>query len=265
MGIKRFIRTKLIENLPNRYQLVIERLYLYHYYGDSYIGKEVKLFKQLCNPHKTSLDIGANDGDLTLFLCKLSSHVYCFEPVPSLAEYLDHRFHGCNVSVENCALGDVNDELYLNVPLVGKRKFETRSSLIIDFETSCILGQKITEIEKIKVKVKRLDDFKLSNIGFMKIDVEGFELQVLKGAIEAIEKNMPNMLIEIEQRHHKNCNIYDIFRYIVDLGYSGYFIYNKELINIEEFDVKKMQKNEKSNDYVNNFIFTPSPIENVNF
>jgi heptosyltransferase-2 len=43
MGIRRIIRINLIEKLPPKYKLFIERLYLYYYYGDNYIGKEVKI------------------------------------------------------------------------------------------------------------------------------------------------------------------------------------------------------------------------------
>lgn len=264
MGIRRMIRSDLIEKLPNKYQFFIERLYTYHCVRN-YVETDVRIMKQLCNPHKNALDVGANQGVFTLFLCKFSSYVYCFEPVPRLGEYLKNRFHGCNVSVENCALGNFNGELYLNIPCVESGKLETRSSLAIDFENEYILGEKVTDVEKIKVNVRRLDDFHINNVGFIKLDVEGFEFQVLEGGKETIKQNMPNMLIEIEKRHHKKDNIYDIFQYIIDLGYFGYFICNKKLRKSEEFDVMKMQNhtNEKSKDYINNFIFSPSPISNL--
>ena len=50
-------------------------------------------------------------------------------------------------------------------------------------------------------QVRRLDGLDLGDIGFMKIDVEGFEAQVIEGARETIARCRPVMLIEIEQAH----------------------------------------------------------------
>jgi len=45
----------------------------------------------------------------------------------------------------------------------------------------------------------------------MKIDVEGFEYEVLLGGKDTIKRNMPNIYIEIEQKHHKSNNINHVF------------------------------------------------------
>ena len=189
MSLKKTIRTHFVAKLPQRLQLSIERFYLYHYYGDNYVGTEVKIMKKLCNLGKQSLDIGANMGVITLYLSKYSSHVYCFEPLPGLAEYLKHKFQGCNVSVENCALGNSNDRMSINLPSTGNSRFESRASLVHTYEDEYILGNKVTDVEKIEVSVKRLDDYQFDNIGFIKIDVEGYEFQVLLGGEKTIRNN----------------------------------------------------------------------------
>lgn len=265
MKIKKLIRSNLVEKLPSKYCFFILRLYLYHFVKN-YIKDDVKIIKQLCNPSKKSLDIGANKGVFTLFLCKYSSHVYCFEPLQYLGNYLKERFKDCNVTVECCALGNTNEKRYLRIPSIENTLLDTRSSLVAHFNSNdYLLGRKITNIEKVIVNVKRLDDFQIDKIGFMKIDVEGFEMQVLEGGIKTIKRNMPNMLIEIEQRHHKEKDINDIFKFIKDIGYYGYFFKNKKITTINEFNKKEMQNNcnEKSSNYVNNFIFLPSPISNL--
>jgi FkbM family methyltransferase len=48
-----------------------------------------------------------------------------------------------------------------------------------------------------KAKQVRLDSFNLENISFIKIDVEGYEMEVIRGALETIKKNKPTMIIEI--------------------------------------------------------------------
>lgn len=264
MGFRKIVRLHLIDKFPRKYQLQIERLYLY-YFVRNYVETDVRILRQLCNSRKISLDVGANQGVFTLFLSKYSSHVYCFEPVPWLGEYLRNKYKGCNVSVINCALGDMGSEMYLNIPSVGNMKYETRSSLISQFENDYIEGKRVTNIEKIKVAVKKLDDFRISNIGLVKIDVEGFEYQVLKGGEETILQNRPVIFIEIEQKHHKKNDIQEIFNYLHNMDYLGYFFHNKELKKISEFDVRLMQiqSNEKTDQYINNFIFSPDPISHL--
>ena len=264
MSIRSIIRVKLVEKLPTKYRFFIERLYLYYFVSEQ-LKSDLKIIKQLCNPYKASLDVGTNDGTITLFLCKFSSHAYCFEPIPRWSEYLRQKFNGCNVTVEECALGNSDGYLCMNIPYVSGQKWETRGSLIKDFENELIFGEKVTDVERLTVRTRRLDDFNISNIGFIKIDVEGFEFEVLKGGENTIKKEMPNMFIEIEQRHHKKDSIYDIFQYVVNLGYFAYFIHNGKIKAIEEFNLEKMQKedDEKTDDYIHNFIFSPISITNL--
>ena len=169
------------------------------------------------------------------------------------------------MTVNHCALGnpDTNSNSYLWVPTVGSDVFETRGSLKTNFENEYILERKVTRVHKIDVTVKKLDDFRIEHVGFMKIDVEGFEPEVLQGAKETIKNSKPNIFIEIEQRYHKQSNVVDIFNYIVDLGYVGYFTFRKKLRRIADFDANIMQnpENEKCKGlYVSNFIFTPYEI-----
>ncbi len=265
MSLRRTIRTKLVDKLPKKYRFLIERVYLSHCVKN-YIETEVKIMKQLCDPRKNSLDIGANQGVFTLFLSDFSSHVYCFEPLPWLCDRLSDKFSDSNVTIENCALANDNGDSYINIPSVGGKRFDTRSSLATNFENNYVMGEKVTDVKRVKVPLRRLDDFHIDNIGFIKIDVEGFEVETLRGARETIKQNMPNMFVEIEQKHHKIMDISDIFKYILGLGYHGYFIYNKQLRKIEEFDLDSMQnvEDETIGEYVNNFIFTPSHISTLN-
>jgi FkbM family methyltransferase len=260
MAVRRIIRSMIVEKLPKKTQLFVERMY-FHYFVRNYIENEIRIIKKLCRADKNSLDIGANDGIFTLFLCKLSSHVFCFEPVPKWNQYLKEKYLHCNVTVEDCALGNSDGDAYLSIPYVGKKEYDTRSSLIRNFENEYIRGEKVTDIQKTKVKTRRLDDFDIGNIGFMKIDVEGFEVEVLKGAEQTIAREMPNIFIEIEQKNHKDRSISDIFNYIKEFGYYGYFVKDKGVVGIEEFDIEEMQKETGSingdyRDYINNFIFS---------
>jgi FkbM family methyltransferase len=223
----------------------------------------VNILKRFCNSKKVSLDIGANKGVFTLYLSKLSRYVYSFEPLPQLSNYLSTVYQGCNVAIINCALGSEKGELYLNIPSVGLKQYDAYSSLVTEFEDKRILGDKVTNVDKIKVKLERLDDFELKDVGFIKIDVEGYEREVLEGATDTIRSNMPVMFIEIEQRHHRETSIYDVFKHITDLGCYGYFVENRKIRNIREFDADlyQDQRNEGRKDlYINDFVFSFEPI-----
>src|SRR5215471_5778098 len=146
MSLRKAVRRYVVDRLPSRYRLAAERTYLYHYYGDAYVARDARVFRQLCSPERVSLDIGANWGLMTLFLSRYSRHVYSFEPVPWVCEKLKRKFEGSNVSVMDFALGDVAGELPISIPWVGNTRMETRSSLSKDFGQEEILGAQVTQV-----------------------------------------------------------------------------------------------------------------------
>jgi len=254
MGIRRFVRKRLLSRLSDEMRILVERIYYY-----PYVRREVKIFKHLCDPNKVALDVGANKGDVSLYLSKLASHVCSFEPIKHLCDSMQSRFKGSNVSIYNCALGNNQGEMYINIPCIGTRQIDSRSSLIKDFTVESIKGNAITKVEKEKIRIERLDDLAIKNIGFIKIDVEGFEFEVMKGGANTIKTEMPNLYIEIEQRHHEHENIIAVINAICAFGYEGFFYCNNVLRSVKEFNPEEMQQiaHEKSDRYINNFIFIP--------
>jgi len=70
--------------------------------------------------------------------------------------------------------------------------------------------------DTLKVNIRTLDSFNLQNVGLIKIDTQGYELQVLLGAKETILKNKPRLIIEI----HREEQIKEIAEIMEDLNYS---------------------------------------------
>ena len=105
-------------------------------------------------------------------------------------------------------------------------------------------------------------------VDLVKIDVEGHEMSVLRGASVTLRKYLPAMLIEIEQRH-LDCPIKDVFAEIDDIGYVLYFIDGAALRPISEFDLEKHQLSSVAQQvftpfsmpegYVHNFCAVASP------
>ena len=258
--MKKLIKNLLVEHLPPNWQLGFYRNYFYRCKGD-YVKPEVDLFKKLSDPAKTTLDIGANDGTYSMYLCRFAAQLYCFEPLPWLADGMKKKFRAAgNVTVENCALGSKNETAVIRIPVTKNRRYDTRSSLAGNFEGQLINGEQVLEIKDLSVAVKKLDDFNLNNIGFIKMDVEGFELEAIKGGRETILRNRPALFIEIEQQHHKDMPIAEIFKYILALGYAGYFQFEDQFLPVAKFEPARHQAiaaDGSRGAYCGNFIFLP--------
>jgi hypothetical protein len=97
--------------------------------------------------------------------------------------------------------------------------------------------------ETVGVEVQRLDDALGPDaerpISFVKCDVEGHELAVLRGA-DAVLARRPAILIEVEQRH-QDTPIEEVFEHLETRGYDGYIVRDGSLRPIAEFDVERDQ------------------------
>jgi FkbM family methyltransferase len=164
------------------------------------------------------------------------------------------------VQVEAVALSDVQADASLRV----LERDEGRSTIERDNTLEDPDGSDKYEIT---VPTRRLDDYGLDAVGFVKIDVEGHELAVLRGGSTTLQRFRPTILVEIEERHKPN-SINDVNEFLAALGYNGYFILSRDLRPIAEFDLSKHQNVEhiggwktnwqRSGVYVNNFFFVPA-------
>ena len=119
---------------------------------------------------------------------------------------------------------------------------------------------------------KRLDDFALGNVGFVKIDVEGHELAVLKGARQLLVDQRPNLLVEIEEHADRKGELDAIIEFLRELSYQGWYWQTRQWHPIEELDrVQVRQMADRvarygyaanlllhAHRYVHNFLFRPS-------
>jgi FkbM family methyltransferase len=99
-----------------------------------------------------------------------------------------------NVTVLLLAVSDKAGRSTLYLPRMGRVAVDTRATL----EATANPG-----FDAIEIDTKRIDDLALENIAFMKIDVEGHEQAVLRGARDLIASSRPTLLIESEERHGK--------------------------------------------------------------
>tara|TARA_B100000787_G_scaffold166392_1_gene151578 strand:+ start:3293 stop:4156 length:864 start_codon:yes stop_codon:yes gene_type:complete len=209
------------------------------------LERDAKILKKM--KFNTTVDIGANNGYFTNMLLKVSKKVISFEPIIYLYQLNLKLFKNKNVTFYNLALGDKKSYGKINIP----RDNDPESSLINKFKNSYIQKVKISTGDEI-LQSKRID--------FIKIDVEGYELFVLKGLKKIIKKNLPIFLIEIEKRHNKNYK--EIFNYMINHNYKIFYLdkNNKfkiiEIKSISKFiDRNQNFKKYKISAYLNNFWF----------
>jgi FkbM family methyltransferase len=155
------------------------------------MGKdEIQLLRKVVRPDSRIADVGANQGIYTLFFSNLvpRGRIYAFEPDPTLFASLKEnvqRNGAKNVVVFNAAAASQTGKLLLRPGL-----FNRGDNQIVQNERS--------EAGTIQVDAISLDqtipDLRLD---LLKIDVQGFEVEVLKGAEELIRAN-PNLSIFVE-------------------------------------------------------------------
>jgi len=137
-------------------------------------------------PKKHALDIGANVGFMTAYFAKRWQNVTAFEPTPSVFACLQ----------QNCTRDNINNIAIALSNETGTVLFavQARSEINQIVSSTDVLRKHWSAIE---VPAATLDSLNLTDIDMIKIDVEGHELSVLKGAENTIRAQRPLIAIEI--------------------------------------------------------------------
>ena len=212
---------------------------------------EIDLLKRFIKPGTDSIDVGVYRGVYSYERSKYAKKVHSFEPNPLIFKYINKNLKKIsnNIDLYNFALSNENKVSNLRIPIRNKKIDKE------NYEEHYLMGRatvhelnNFQNYEKFEITLKKIDDFNFDNeISFMKIDVEGHEMEVIEGGKLFIKKNKPVLLVEIEERHSKK-NVHDSIDYINELGYKSY-IY-------DENDLKKTSEL-KSMKLLTNFIFLP--------
>ena len=214
---------------------------------------EIALLPVLCSMEGVSLDIGGNIGLYTNQLLQCSGRCIAFEPLPHLATLLKRAFGraGERFQVEQVALSDREGVTQLRMPQ-GSFGYST-------IEPSNALEGKVgtEKIVSFDVTTRRLDDYDLQNVHFVKIDVEGHELSVLRGGLLTLQRNQPTLLIEVEDRHNLG-SVAKVHAFLQELGYESFFLSGDQLRPFAEFDLTRHQDMAAPRSYIRNFIFVPA-------
>lgn len=211
---------------------------------------ELRLLSGLVDPHRTAVDVGANKGTYTWFLARLCRHVYAYEPNPAMRWMLT-RCTPRNVTVFARALSDHCGEAVLRIPKMRERFANNIGTLRDAFDD--------LPCELVPVATTRLDDDGLVDVGFLKIDVEGHEQEVLRGAREIIARDRPVLLIEIIAEHNDR-PIDDTIDFVEHLGYRAHVVQGTQLADWSELrDIREERSRRgESNPRIRNYVFLPT-------
>ena len=185
---------------------------------------ELNVLPLLVDPNRTCVDAGANRGTYTYFLSKLSQHVYAYEPNPAM-RWILKRVAARNVSISNVALSDRTGQAEFAVPKSNSAFRNNAGSLEV-----AQLSQSTADIVRFQVPTARLDEQGVSNVGFIKIDVEGHEREVLAGARQVIERDRPVLLIEMMEALAPGETAGNS-EFVEQLGYQSFLLVGKRLVD----------------------------------
>ncbi len=174
-----------------------------------------------------AIDIGANIGLWAKDLSKYFNNIVCFEPNPFCHECLKKNITLENSKIYPYGLGEKEEtrELFVDLTKLGGSSFINKTKIGFNQDGSKIYGEFGQETVKKNIEIKKLDDFDFKKINFIKIDVQGYELNVLKGAQNTLINNNPVICLEEEDPKNKT-----IINFLKNLNYDLVDVILKEQI-----------------------------------
>lgn len=147
--------------------------------------------KKFIDPDKNILDIGSNIGTHTVIYSNYTRKtVYSFEPQKVLFDILNLNVakNNCkNVITHNFGASNKNSNYNMNCDYSSK----------MNQGAFCIVDDDSTYQNKVVIECKQLDQLNITDVGYVKIDVEGHEFETLQGMLNILIENKPVLFIEI--------------------------------------------------------------------
>lgn len=203
------------------------------------------------------IDAGANIGLTSIYMatCGKNVSVYAFEPSPVTVRHLINNLNQndiYNVTVVPVGLGDERGFVkFIDMPNFGAGSHVKAAS-----DHPGAIG-----IDSIAIKMETLDNFlrktSFERMDLLKIDTEGYELNVLRGAIDSIKKFRPLIIIEFNtwfMRVVQNLNPHDVLMELFSLFGSLAIISGSRLTYIENTDYGRGQFLKEKCDSVINLV-----------
>lgn len=218
---------------------IIDQIYYKLDYPET---NDLSVFIKFIEPGSTVFDIGSNTGIYSILsaVSQPYSKIFAFEPNPINSERLSQNLalnKLNNVELIENAIGEENKIINLNVP--ENDIISDTTSVIEEFSKSTYKGK--LSWKKIEVEQFSIDEMysrlNLTRLDLIKIDVEGYEIEVLKGAQKVLKSNRPKILLETFPDREKQSWFKN---FVTKFDYKAYTISNTGLkIDESDFEVKE--------------------------
>ena len=161
-----------------------------------------------------AIDIGAHVGFWLKDMCNHFDYVYAFEPIEEVRHCLSRNVTAMNYKTYSFGLGAKNDVINVNY-----NPTETGNT-----HASKDGNQTIT--------IRKLDDMNLPKIDYIKVDTEGFEIEVLKGGENMIKEYKPFVHGEVKERilQKQGISSNDVEDYLTSINYKEVMRVNSERV-----------------------------------
>lgn len=183
-----------------------------------YQKKQRDAILEFVNKDGNAIDIGAHVGFWLRDMCKQFKHVYAFEPIEEVRQCLAKNVNAENYSTYSVGLGAKNDNIKVNY-----NPAETGNT-----HASKDGNQTIT--------IRKLDDMNLPKIDYIKVDTEGFEIEVLKGGEKLIKEYKPFVHVEVKGKVlvKQGLSSDDVDEYLKSIDYKEVFRISSERVYVHK-------------------------------
>ena len=185
------------------------------------------IIERYADPTRTAIDAGTFIGFHTVFLARHFGAVYSFEPQPRCFRLLNANveLNGCgNVHTYNVPLYDTETWMELANSELQQIPLKMRDGAV-DYNTignAAALAFVPVGGSPAAVRSATIDSLGLRDVGFIKVDTQGCDLRVLKGARQTIEACRPAVVFEVEEKLSRNHGdtVADYRKFFADLDYD---------------------------------------------
>jgi FkbM family methyltransferase len=212
-----------------------------------------------------AIDVGAAHGSYAWILNRKARQVVSFEPGEAHARYMAQAVAGTRIELVQAAVGNQCGTVRMYTPGEDATALHS-ATLAAHNPVVASLGTTVREVQQVT-----LDSFFIGtrdtgrSIDVLKVDVEGYELQVFEGAIQLLTCHHPLIFCEIEARHNEAYG--KLFSLLQQLGYQCYIHRSGGFEKFDGAQIEVLQRQEDlavrlsrnydpmNNRYINNFVF----------
>jgi FkbM family methyltransferase len=193
----------------------------YKYYQDGYEKDNFEFFKSEIREDDTIFDIGGHIGLNAVLFAKLApkGKIFVFEPAPNTF----------NIISKTLGINNLQHRVTVTQQAVSNKSgstfFYMADTNLADNANSLIHHRTDKKLKKIEVQLTTIDEFIKANsiqkVDFIKMDVEGAELDALKGGIACLKKHKPKMTLGLHPQpiKQKGDSLEEIYDLLIDCNY----------------------------------------------